>query len=190
MKKKIFSRCSFRLGRSFHGRPGPAGSVAQGERLYINREDPAIAKQALDKYLGVLKINADSYEALWRAGKVIYTIGMAARSDEEKKTIFNDGIHYCKKAVAVNPNGVEGHYWLGVNSGSYGEARGVFKSLFLKNDIIRAMNTVISSTKRTRGGAYRVLGRVYFKVPGLFGGSNQKSKTYSRRAAKSARPTP
>jgi hypothetical protein len=29
-----------------------------------------------------------------------------------------------------------------------------------------------------------VLGRVYFKVPGLFGGSNQKSKTYLEKGKK------
>ena len=28
------------------------------------------------------------------------------------------------------------------------------------------------------GGAYCVLGRLYFKVPGLFGGSNKKSRQY------------
>ena len=159
--------------------------IAQGDELYVNREDPAVAKQALDKYLEALKIDPDSYEALWRAGKVIFSIGMAARTDEEKKKIFNDGVTYCKKAVAVNPNRVEGHFWMGVNLGKYGEARGVLKSLFLKNDIIREMNEVVKLDEAYEGaGAYRVLGRVYYKVPGLFGGSKQKSKMYLEKGKK------
>jgi tetratricopeptide (TPR) repeat protein len=66
-----------------------------------------------------------------------------------------------------------------VHTGSYGEARGVLKSLFLKNDIIRAMNKAIAiDGAYESGGAYCVLGRLYFKVPGLFGGSNKKSRQY------------
>ncbi len=83
----------------------------------------------------------------------------------------------CKKAIALRPNGVEGHYWLGVHTGSYGETRGVLKSLFLKNDIIDEMNKAIAiDGNYEKGGAYCVLGRLYFKVPGLFGGSNKKSR--------------
>jgi tetratricopeptide (TPR) repeat protein len=61
----------------------------------------------------------------------------------------------------------------------------VLKSLFLKKDIIREMNAVVKINETYEGaGAYRVLGRVYFKVPGLFGGSNQKSKMYLEKGKK------
>lgn len=92
------------------------------------------------------------------------------------KGLFKLAMEICKKAVALRPNGAEGHYWLGVHTGSYGETRGVLKSLFLKGDIISEMNkaSAIDGTYEN-GGTYCVLGRLYFKVPGLFGGSNRKS---------------
>ena len=178
-KNAVLMFVFFAMAATFAAAQDLQGLITQGDELYVNREDPAVARQALGKYLEALKIDPNSYEALWRAGKVTYSIGMAARTDEEKKRIFNDGVNFCKKAVAVNFNGVEGHFWLGVNYGKYGEARGVLKSLFLKNDIIREMNEVVKRNEAYEGaGAYRVLGRVYYKVPGLFGGSKHKSKMY------------
>ncbi len=100
-------------------------------------------------------------------------------ASDEKQKIFKQGMDIAKKMIALRPDRVEGHYWLGVHTGSYGEARGVLKSLFLKNDIIRAMNKAVAiDGAYEQGGAYCVLGRLYFKVPGLFGGSNKKSRQY------------
>ena len=107
----------------------------------------------------------------------MYFIGDNSTSSAEKLKIFKQAMDICKKAIALRPNGVEGHYWLGVHTGSYGETRGVLKSLFLKGDIIAEMNKAIAiDGSYEKGGAYCVLGRLYFKVPGLFGGSNKKSR--------------
>jgi tetratricopeptide (TPR) repeat protein len=96
---------------------------------------------------------------------------------DEKLKIFKQAMDLSKKMIALRPNRVEGHYWLGVHTGSYGETRGVLKSLFLKNDIISEMNkSAAIDGAYEGGGAYCVLGRLYFKVPGLFGGSNKKSR--------------
>jgi tetratricopeptide (TPR) repeat protein len=184
-KKAVLVFVLFAVAATFAAAQEIQGLITQGDELYVNREDPAVAKQSLDKYLEALKLDPNSYQALWRAGKVIYSIGMAARTDDEKKKIFNDGVNYCKRAVAIKPDGVEGHFWLGVNYGKYGEARGVLKSLFLKNDIMREMNAVVKLNEAYEGaGAYRVLGRVCYKVPGLFGGSKQKSKMYLEKGKK------
>jgi tetratricopeptide (TPR) repeat protein len=151
--------------------------IAQGDALYAQRQDPALAGQALAKYQEALKLAPDSYEALWKNARAMYYIGDNSSRNDEKLKIFKQAMDLCKKAVALRPGSVEGHYWLGVHSGSYGEARGVLKSLFLKNDIIAAMNKAIAiDGAYENGGAYCVLGRLYFKVPGLFGGSNKKSR--------------
>ena len=76
----------------------------------------------------------------------------------------------------MEPEKPDGYYWLGVNYGVYGEARGVLKSLSLVGDIKEAMNKVIELDRGYEdGGPDRVLGRVYFKVPGIAGGSKKKS---------------
>jgi tetratricopeptide (TPR) repeat protein len=151
--------------------------IQQGEALYAQRQDPRLAAQALAKYQEALKLSPDSYEALIKNAQAMYYIGDNSGSNDEKLKIFKQAMEICKKAIALHSDRVEGHYWLGVHTGSYGEARGVLKSLFLKNDIISEMNKSIAiDGSYEGGGAYCVLGRLYFKVPGLFGGSNKKSR--------------
>jgi len=157
----------------------PEELIAQGDALYAQRQDPLMAAQALAKYQEALTLAPGSYEALIKNAQAMYYIGDNSSSNDEKLKIFKQAMEICKKASALRSDRVEGHYWLGVHTGSYGEARGVLKSLFLKNDIIRAMNKAIAiDGTYEQGGAYSVLGRLYYKVPGLFGGSNKKSRQY------------
>ncbi|GAF79240.1 unnamed protein product, partial [marine sediment metagenome] len=61
-------------------------------------------------------------------------------------------------------------------NGKYGETKGVLKSLSLVKPIKKGMNKVIELDRSYEdGGADRVLGRVFFKVPGFAGGSKKKS---------------
>jgi tetratricopeptide (TPR) repeat protein len=63
-----------------------------------------------------------------------------------------------------------------VNNSKYGEARGILKSLFLVGPIIDSMQQVITIDPGYEyGGPYRVLGRVYFKLPRFAGGGINKS---------------
>jgi len=160
-----------------------ADLIAAADALYAQRAEADKANQALTSYQAALKKNPFGYEALWKISKTLYFIGMHAKNDEERKKIFGDGIQWSKQAIAANANGVEGHFWLGVHYGKYGEARGVLKSLFLIDDIKEEMNKTIALDERYDGaGAYRVLGRLYYKVPGLFGGSNRKSRENLEKA--------
>ena len=157
----------------------PEELILQGDALYARRHEPPLAGQALAKYQQALKLAPDSYEAMAKNAQALYFIGDNAVGNDEKQKIFKGAMDLAKKMIALSPDRVEGHYWLGVHTGSYGEARGVLKSLFLKNDIINAMNKAIAIDGGYQmGGAYCVLGRLYYKVPGLFGGSNKKSRQY------------
>jgi tetratricopeptide (TPR) repeat protein len=148
----------------------------QGDDLYEQRGDLAKAKDALAKYQDALVAKEDAYGVYWRMARVEYWIGDHTADKDDKKQIFSMGIYHAKKAVAANPERPEGHYWLGVNYGTYGEAKGVLKSLSLVKPIKEEMNKVLSLDPTfDDGGADRVLGRVYFELPGLFGGDNKKS---------------
>lgn len=150
--------------------------IVQGDELYNQMTDMAAAEEALAKYQEALRLSEDKYEAYWKISRIMYYIGAHEENKKEKKTIFSRGIYHAKKAIALEPEKPDGHYWLGVNYGVYGEARGVLKSLFLVDDIKEAMNKVIELDRAYEdGGPDRVLGRVYFKLPGLAGGDKKKS---------------
>ncbi|NIO49955.1 MAG: hypothetical protein GTN73_11070 [Candidatus Aminicenantes bacterium] len=153
----------------------PEELISQGDKLYAEMKDLATAKEARAKYQEAV-IKAKSYEAYWRLSRILYYIGKNTESKREKKIIFSQGVYYAKKAVISEPEKPDGHYWLGVNYGLFGETKGVLKSLSLVKPIKNAMNKVIELDREYEdGGPDRVLGRVYFKVPGIAGGSKKKS---------------
>jgi tetratricopeptide (TPR) repeat protein len=150
--------------------------IAQADGLYVEMKDMATAEEARDLYLKAMQFAEDKYEVFWKLSRILYYVGANKESKRDKKTIFSQGIYYAKRAVEMEPEKPDGYYWLGVNYGVYGEARGVLKSLFLVDDIKEAMNKVIELDRSYEdGGPDRVLGRVYFKVPGIAGGSKKKS---------------
>ena len=150
--------------------------ITQADQLYDQMKDMETAQEILDLYRKAVVVAEDKYEACWKVARILYYIGAYTESKKEKKVIFSQGIYYAKRAIQSGPEKPDGYYWLGVNYGVYGEARGVLKSLFLVDDIKEAMNKVIELDRSYEdGGPDRVMGRVYFKLPGFAGGSNDKS---------------
>ncbi len=153
--------------------------IQKGDEFYARRGEAGMAADALAKYREALQLAPGSFEAMVKNLQAMYFIGDHANGRDEKQKVFKEAMDLSRRAIALRPDRVEGHYWLGVHTGSYGEARGVLKSLFLKNDIIRAMERSIAiDGSYENAGAYCVLGRLYFKVPGIFGGSKKKSRQY------------
>jgi len=150
--------------------------TSQGDELYTQRADLAKAKEALAKYLDALLAKEKEYDVYWRMARVEYWIGDHAATKNEKVKSFGQGIYHAKKAVALEPGRPEGHYWLGVNYGSYGEAKGILSSLSYVSPIKEEMNKVLAIDPAYEdGGADQLLGRMYYELPGIAGGSNKKS---------------
>ncbi|MBE3124737.1 MAG: hypothetical protein IMZ54_07375 [Acidobacteria bacterium] len=157
--------------------------LQQGDDLYAQRGDLAKAKLALAKLQEALAAGEDAYGVNWRLSRVEYWIGDHAADKTAKKQIFQQGIEHAKKAIELGPDKVEGHFWLGVCYGVYGEAKGVLKSLSLVKPIKEEMRRVLEiDPAYDKGGADRVLGRVYHEVPRIAGGSEKKSLEHLLKA--------
>ncbi|RJX34687.1 MAG: hypothetical protein C4525_06445 [Desulfarculus sp.] len=151
---------------------GPAEQIKQADALYVQRADLAKAQQAAELYQQALQADPKSEEAAWKLARALYWVGNHAAKDKQVE-IFDRAVKAGQQAVAINPQSLPGHFWLGVAYGVYGNAKGVLKSLSLVNPIKQEMALVIKMDPGYEaGGAYRVLGRLYFKLPGLFGGDN------------------
>jgi tetratricopeptide (TPR) repeat protein len=177
MREKIclFILVIFCLSFSFSAQE-EADLIQQGDDLFDQMSDMETAQKALALYREALGKVENKYEAYWRIARMMYYIGVHTESKKEQKTIFSQGVYNATKAVDMEPEKPEGHYWHGVNNGKVGEVRGVLKSLSLVKPIKAAMNKVIELDRSFNdGGADRVLGRVYFKLPGFAGGSSDKS---------------
>lgn len=150
--------------------------IAEGDKVCSGMTDMAQAKEALSKYEKALQLAVDKYPVYWRLAKILYYIGDHTKGDKGKQEIFQKGIDYAKKAVELEPKKPDGYYWVGVNYGLYGEAKGILKSLSLVGPIKEAMNKILEiDPSYEDGGADRVLGRMYYRLPGFAGGSKKKS---------------
>jgi tetratricopeptide (TPR) repeat protein len=157
----------------------PAKLLESAREAYLSRATIGKAKTAVELFAQAARADPKSCEARWEGARACYFYGNFTREDapdSERMAIFQDGIDRARSAVALNPKGVEGHFWLGVLLGVYGEAKGIFKSLSLVPDIRAEMKTCLELDPSVEGyGPDRVLGRMLYKLPGWKGGDNKES---------------
>jgi len=151
---------------------------AQGDAAYEKREDVPEAKIAMVLYeRGAVSDSTHAVEGYWKASRCAWWLGENAEEHDEKLAWFQKAIDLAQKAVTLNPDSVEAHFWLGANQGTYGKTKGVLKSLSLVKPIRHEMAEVIRLDDHyLNGAAYRVLGVVDFKVPALMGGNMKRAK--------------
>lgn len=77
-------------------------------------------------------------------------------------------------------------YERGANLGQWGQANGVVQSLGKWAELRRNMEIiqVLGLTSTHSYGAFRILGRGYYKIPGLLGGDMTKATNYLQQAVK------
>ncbi|MGE5235222.1 MAG: tetratricopeptide repeat protein [Acidobacteriota bacterium] len=169
---------------------GPADTLARARLAYEKRAEPASAKAAFDLFSQAAQEDPQSYEARWEGARACYFYGSytrASASDDEKMAIFQSGIDLARQAVTLQPKAAEGHFWLGVLDGVYGEAKGIFKSLSLVPEIKKEMQAALEIDPAIEGwGPDRVLGRLYHRLPWFKGGSEKKSVEYLEKSLKGA----
>ncbi len=187
MKTRLFRLAATLSFLTLLALPGPAQEgktlIEEGDELYEGRADLSKASEALEKYRAAYVSKEDAYGAAWRIARAHYWLGDHTPDKTEKKRLFEQGIYYAKKAVEIEAEKPDGHYWLGICYGVYGEAKGVLKSLSLVKPIKEAMNKVLElDPGYDDGGPDRVLGRVYHELPGFAGGSKKKSLEHLLRS--------
>jgi hypothetical protein len=96
--------------------------VRQGDAAFALRDDPAQLKVALHYYELALGAQTPTTDAAWKASRAAYWIADLSPKRADKLEYFQKGMDCAKAAIATDPNSVEGHYWLGGNEGSYGDA--------------------------------------------------------------------
>jgi tetratricopeptide (TPR) repeat protein len=160
------------------------GSVqaADPDALYRQRQDPGSAKRAADIWNGRLRANPSDFDAAWKLARANYWLGRHA-TQAERKSYLEAGITAGRAAVAAQSNRPEGHFWIAANMGALAESFGLRQGLKYRGDIRDELTTTLKLDPAfQQGSADRALGRWYFKVPGLFGGSKKKSEEHLRRS--------
>lgn len=158
-------------------RPAAAEERIQAaDALYEGRQDLKKLDQAIALWEGVLADEPTSYAAAWRLTRAWYFYGTHAEGRRRRVELFEKGSAAGRTAVGLAPHRPEGHFWLGVALGGLGQEKGILKSLSLAGPIREEMEAVLKiDPDYERGGAHRVLGRYYYKLPSFLGGDKEKS---------------
>lgn len=155
----------------------PSSPFQEADYLFTSGENAARDKQSLAVIERELARDGANYQWLWRAARACYFIGDDA-AKVEKLAWFEKGIDAGKRAIAREPNAVEGHFWLAVNYGGYSEQKGVFQALAAVRKIRAEMETVLRLHERYQdGGAYLALGEMDRQLPRIIGGNLSRAIT-------------
>jgi len=150
------------------------------DALYADRENIASAKQAADLYEETSKHDPGQFEAAWKLARTCYWLGGHA-PEAERRAYLEKGITAGQLAARLQPSKPEGHFWTAANMGALAESFGIRQGLKYRRPIREELETVLRLDPAfMEGSADRALGRYYFKVPSMFGGSKSKSEQHLR----------
>jgi tetratricopeptide (TPR) repeat protein len=155
-----------------------SGRVASADDYYLGRANPSNLDQSLRLLRQAASENANDYEAWWRIARTEAHVGGDRDAKDEKGQIaaYQAGVEAGRRAVQLQPNRVEGHFWLGANQGLLAEAEGWFKGLQMLDTVRREMETVVRlDPDYEEAAGQRTLARIYYRAPFFKGGDKQRS---------------
>jgi tetratricopeptide (TPR) repeat protein len=158
--------------------------AASADALYADRANLASAVRAADLWTTALANDGHDFDSAWKLARAYYWLGGHAPKAEER-TYYEKAMNAAQKAIAIAPDKPEGHFWLAANMGALAESAGVSAGLKYRKPIKSELETVLRMNPAfLEGSADRALGRWYFKVPRLFGGSHKQAEEHLKAALK------
>src|SRR5512145_1135743 len=159
-----------------------AAVTADPDALYAKRQDLASARQAEAIWADRLSKVPGDFESAWKLARARYWLGGHA-PEQERKALLEAGVAAARTAARLQSQRPEGHFWMAANMGALAESFGLRQGLKYRGEIKSALLTVLKIDPAfQQGSADRALGRWYYKVPGLFGGSKERSEEHLRRS--------
>ena len=152
------------------------------DRLYADRTNLASAERAAAIWEEHLTQNPSDRESAWKLARMCYWLGGHV-PQAGRRAQYERGIEAGRRATTLAPNRPEGYFWLAANMGAMADSFGLRQGLKYRVPIRQALEKVNALDPGfQQGSGFRALGRWYQKVPGLFGGSDEKAVELLQRS--------
>jgi tetratricopeptide (TPR) repeat protein len=103
-----------------------------------------------------------------------------ATTTHAKLAAYARGRELGKRAVELAPQNAEAHLWYAINTGRWGQTKGVLRSLFLLPTVREEIEILLQLDPRS-ARAHSLAGNVDMEVPRLFGGDTEKAETHFKK---------
>ena len=135
-------------------------------------------------WTAIAKANPSDFDAAWKLARADYWLGGHA-PQPERRAFLEQGISAGQAAIALRPGRPEGHFWMAASMGALAESFGLRAGLKYRKPIKDALETALRLDPGfQQGSPDRALGRWYYEVPRLFGGSRTLAEDHLRAALK------
>ncbi len=151
----------------------PAGDLLrEGDVLWQARAEEGKALASIAAYKRALAIDGNNYEACWKIARSYFFIGDGLPETDEMRERHREmgelGMPYGKKALTLNPGGIEGHYYYALCIAEYSIGISIVKALAkgLGPEYEKHVGKAIEMDRHYDGaGPLRAMGRYWYKLP-------------------------
>jgi tetratricopeptide (TPR) repeat protein len=144
----------------------------KGDTLWLGSTDPDRPSKAIALYEKVLDRDPDNYEALWKIARSYFVMGDLLPETKEFKNSHKElgekGMSYASRALEVNPQGIEGHYYYGLSIAQYSIGISIIKALVkgLGPEYEKHIGKALMINKLyDTAGPLRAMGRYWYMLP-------------------------
>ena len=164
------------------------GSRRRSGRALQGSREPGQREEGGRHWAARLAANPKDFESAYKLAQARYWLGTNGLPEPERKAALEAGIAAARSAIALDAERPEGHFWLAANMGALAESFGMRQGIKYRGPIKDALlDDLKLDPAFLDGSADRALGRWYYKVPGLFGGSNKQSEMHLRKSLPTTR---
>jgi len=162
--------------------PAAAQTPVESARALVARyhENPANIDKARDLLEAALAKDRQP-DTMVMLSYVYFLVGdVRAQSADDKLAAYDKGREMGKRAVELAPKNPEAHVWYGINTGRWGQTKGIMRSLFLLPTVREEVDATLAlDPKNLR--ALALQGNVFFEVPRIAGGDREKAEAVFRK---------
>jgi hypothetical protein len=160
--------------------------IADVDSLFGYGADHASEVQALEILERAAADAPADYDILWRLARSYYWAGDAA-APKVRLDYLLKGIDAGKRAVAQQPQGVEGHFWLGAAWGGFCQLKGGLTAFRNVGHVRSELEIVLRlNDAYEEASVYTALGEIDRQLPRLFGGDLKRGIARLERGLKIA----
>ena len=146
--------------------------MREGDVLWKSRADEEKALASIDAYKKVLEKEGNNYEACWKIARSYFYLGDGLPETREMRDRHEEmgekGMAYAKKALAINPGGIEGHYYFALCLAEYSIGISIVRALAqgLGPEYEKHIGKALDMDRYyDYAGPLRAMGRYWYKLP-------------------------